>query len=196
VPGEDQTLDALLQEALGARPDLAALQQQARAQELTLSSIHGAYAPSLGLFAGATAVGSTPSGSVPNWDAGVSLTWNIFQGGLTSAQSREASANLEAARAQADVLRQQVRVDLEQARLAVRAARGSLAAATTALENAREQLRLAERRYETGVGNAVELGDSQLAVANAAAQRVQADFNLSTSRAQLLRALGREVPHA
>ncbi len=51
-----------------------------------------------------------------------------------------------------------------------------------------------ECRYETGVGNAVELGDSQLALATAAAQRVQSDFNLSASRAQLLRALGRESP--
>jgi outer membrane protein len=122
----------------------------------------------------------------------VTLTWNIFQGGLTRAQEREASATLEAARAQADVLRLQVAVDVEQARLAVRAARSALAAADEAHLNAREQLRLAERRYQTGVGSAIELGDSQVALATAAAQRVQADYNLSTARAQLVRALGRE----
>jgi outer membrane protein len=195
VEGEDQPLDALLAEALQHRPDVAALLELARAQELTVGAVRGAFAPSVGLFTGFSSAGPTPAYSVPNWDAGLALTWPIFQGGLTTAQVQEATANLDAARAQADALRQQVRVEVEQARLAVRAAKSSLAAAGTALENAREQLRLAERRYETGVGNAVELGDSQLALATAAAQRVQADFNLSASRAQLLHALGREITH-
>ena len=39
LDGEEQPLDALLQEALDRRPDYAALQQQARAQELTLRSV-------------------------------------------------------------------------------------------------------------------------------------------------------------
>ncbi|HEX9050143.1 MAG TPA: TolC family protein, partial [Anaeromyxobacter sp.] len=194
VDGEDQPLEPLLAEALQHRPDVASLAAQVRASELTVRAVRGGYGPSVGLFTGFTTAGETPASSVPNWNAGVSLTWNIFQGGLTRAQVREADANAEAARAQLDVLRNQVRVDVEQARLAVRAAKGALAAATTALESAREQLRLAERRYETGVGNAVELGDSQVALATAAAQRVQSDFNLSASRAQLLRALGRELP--
>jgi outer membrane protein len=192
VAGEDETLEPLLAEALKARPDYAALQQQARAQELTVGAVRGGYAPSLGASAGVTAAGSSVPEAVPNGFVGVTLTWNIFQGGLTSAQEREARANLEAAHAQADVLRQQVRVDVEQARLAVRAGKSALAAAQAAVVNAREQLRLAEGRYVNGVGSAIELGDSQVALATAAGQRVQAEYNLSTSRAQLLRALGRE----
>jgi outer membrane protein len=57
--------------------------------------------------------------------------------------------------------------------------------------NAREQLRLAEGRYSSGVGSIIELGDAQIAATSAAAQVVQADFNLATARAQLLTALGR-----
>jgi len=60
------------------------------------------------------------------------------------------------------------------------------------LTNARERLRLAEERYTLGVGSAIELGDAQVALALAAAQAVQADDKLSTARAQLLRALGRQ----
>ena len=56
---------------------------------------------------------------------------------------------------------------------------------------AQQRLELAEGRYRTGVGSAIELGDAQIAVTNAAAQVVQADYRLSTARAQLLRALGR-----
>ena len=51
--------------------------------------------------------------------------------------------------------------------------------------------RLAEQRYAVGVGSAIELGDAQVALTQAAAQAVQADDKLATARAQLLRALGR-----
>jgi outer membrane protein len=193
VDVEDLTVDPLLAEALRQRPDVAALDEQIRAQQLTLRSVQGAYAPSLGVSAGVTDAGTSIDSTVANWSATVTLSWNIFQGGLTRAQEREARANIEAARAQGDALRQQVRVDVDQARLAVRAGRGALAAAGEALTNAREQMRLAAGRYQAGAGSAIELGDAQVALANAAAQRVQAEYNLSISRAQLLRALGRDV---
>jgi len=56
--------------------------------------------------------------------------------------------------------------------------------------NARERLRLAEGRYAAGVGSPIELGDAQLALTTAQAQAVQAQYNLSSARADLLAALG------
>ena len=195
LEGEEQPLDALLQEALDHRPDYASFQQQARAQELTLRSVKGGYGPALGVSTGVNDIGPALDSTVWNWNATVTLTWNIFQGGLTRAQSQEAQANLDAARAQIDGLRQQVRVDVVQAQLAVRANKEALVATGEALVNARERLRLAEGRYQAGVGSVIELGDAQVALTTAAAQRVQAEYNLASSRAQLLRALGREVPN-
>lgn len=198
VEGEDLVLEPLLNEALNHRPDLASLLDQARSQRLTLDSIRGAYAPTLGLTANYTDAGVQTFSPilVPNGYVGLNLTWNLFQGGLTNAQVREAEANFVAAQAAVDTVRLQVRVDVEQARLAVRAAKGVLEANLLALASAKEQLRLADRRYATGIGNAIELADSQLAYTTAAAQVVQANYNLSTSRAQLVRALGRENIHA
>ena len=193
VEGEDQPVEALMAEALQHRPDIAALEQQQRAQELTVGAVKGAYWPALGVSTGITDSGPALDGMTWNWSATATLTWNLFQGGLTTAQAAEARANVEAVRAQVVGLRQQVRVDVEQARLSVRASRQALSAAGEALTNARERLRLAEGRYQAGVGNAIELGDAQVALTTAAAQRVQAEYNLSTSRAQLLRALGRDL---
>lgn len=192
VEGEDQPLDPLLDEALRNRPEMAALDQQIRAQELTIDAVRGGYGPALGIATGVTDTGSALDALVWNWSATATLTWNLFQGGLTAAQTREARANLEGLKAQSAAERQQVRLEVDQARLAVRAARASVGAAGEAVVNARERLRLAEARYRTGVGNAIELGDAQLALTQAGAQRVQADYNLASSRSQLLRALGRE----
>ncbi len=194
--GEDQSTDDLLQRALRDRPDVASLDRQMRAQQLTLSSVRGGYFPSLGLSAGISNAGPALDNTVWNWNATATLTWNLFQGGLTNAQSQEAQASLDALTAQLDALRQQVRLDVEQARLAVRAAKTSLSAAGEALTNARQQLRLAEGRYQVGAGSIIELSDAQVTATSAAAQRVQADYNLATARAQLLRALGDRGPFA
>ena len=191
VPGEGQSTGALVDEALRLRPELAVLAEQARAAGLTLRSLRGGYWPSVGVSTGATEAGSALSNLTWNLAAGVTLSWSFYEGGLTSAQVREAEANRVILSAEVEALRLQVRLQIDQARLGVRAAVGALAAADEALTNARERLRLAEGRYEAGVGNIIELGDAQLALTSAEAQRVQAEFNLSSARAQLLQALGR-----
>ena len=192
VPGEDAAVDALLEEANRARPELQSLEDQIRAAQLSVRSLQGQYWPSIGANVGFVQGG--PALDELGWRAaaGVTLTWNIFQGGLTRAQVNEAEANVTATLAQLDLQRQQVRSDVDGARLAVRAAKETIGASQEALANARQRLRLAEQRYEVGVGSAIELGDAQLALAQAAAQAVQADDRLATARAQLLRALGRQ----
>jgi outer membrane protein len=190
VEGEDRTTDELLAEALRERPDVASLGSQVRAQQATLYSVQGGYLPNLGISTGVTDAG-TPSSTYWNWNATLTLSWEVFQGGLTRAQEQEARATLSGLDAQVSGLRQQVRLEVDQARLAVRAAKAALSAAGEALLNARERLRLAEGRYQTGAGSVIELGDAQVALTAAAAQRVQAEYSLSSARAQLLKALGR-----
>ena len=126
----------------------------------------------------------------PNWFVGLGLTWNVLQGGLTRGQVREAKGTLENLIGQEQALRLQVQVDIEQGRLGVQAAKATIGAADEALVNARSQLTLAEKRYEHGLGSAVELGDAQVAYTTAEAQVVQSKFNLAAARAQLLTALG------
>ncbi|MET0593396.1 MAG: TolC family protein [Polyangiaceae bacterium] len=189
---EDQALDRLIQVAVAARPELVALSKQIEAQELQVRAIKGAYGPSLGASAGFTEAGRQLDNMVWNWNVGVSINWPIFQGMLVPSQVREAEANLVAIKAQRDGTENQLRLEVEQARLAVRSNKASLAAVEEALVNSRERLRLAEGRYQTGAGSVIELADAQIATASAAAQRVAADYNLASARAQLMKALGRE----
>jgi outer membrane protein len=191
VPGEDADPAVLIQQAIAARPDIAAFEQQVRVQELTLRSIRGAYWPALGGSVGFTQGGTRVDDLGWNLSAGVSLTWQLFQGGFTSAQVRESEANIVNAVAQLDALRQQVHVDVQQARLAIRAGKATLSSAQQALVAARDVLAQAEARYQNGAGSVIELGDAQVAAVQAGAQVVQAEFQLATARAQLTRALGR-----
>jgi outer membrane protein len=188
---EDQPIPKLVATAMEARPEIKAFERQRRAAELTLSAIHGAYGPTLSALGGVSESGYALDALGTNWNVGIALNWPLFQGGLTAGQAREARGNLDAASAQIAEEQLQVRVEVEQAELAIQAAKVVILAANDAYTNSREQLRLAEGRYESGVGSIIELDDAQLAVLNAGAQRVQAEFSLALARAQLLSALGR-----
>ena len=191
VEAEDGPVDPLVKRALQARPDVAALEQQRDSQVKTIRSLRGGYGPSLVASTTGSEQGTQLNNMVPNWNIGVTLTWPILQGGLTNGQIREAEANLEAVDAQLATLRIQIRTQVDQARLAVRAAKGSIDAATEAEVNAKLQLKLAEGRFNAGVGSIIELTDAQVAYTTAEAQVVQARYNLSNSRAQLVAALGK-----
>ncbi|HET7785914.1 MAG TPA: TolC family protein [Myxococcales bacterium] len=188
---DDPDGSRLYAEATAARPDVAALVEQVRANQLTASALRGQYGPAISATAGFTQAGEFLDRLGWNATAGVTLNWQIFQGGLTRAEVREAEAQVATSVAQLDLLRQQIRGDVDSARLAVRAAKASISATQEALANAKVRLQLAEQRYQVGVGSAIELGDAQVALTQAAAQAVQADDRLATARAQLLRALGR-----
>ena len=206
VPGETGPLGALIDEAIAARPDLAALDRKVRAQELAARAARGAYWPTLNLVGGARDEGQSltsspaldqfaqiyPAGGMA-WNVwgGVQVLWPLFQGFQTRGQVREADAATEAARAERDGLVNQVWVAVQQAAVTVRSAQEALGASDEALTAARERLRLADGRYTAGVGSIIELADAELAAANAGAQRVAAEYALATARAALTLALGR-----
>ncbi|MFT3842605.1 MAG: TolC family protein [Myxococcaceae bacterium] len=192
VADEDAAVEELVTRAILARPELAALENQVRAQELTIRATKGGYGPSVSLVGSASAGGTDVSALVGNFSAGIVLSWPLFQGWLTPSQVHEQEANLDSLKASTEVTRQQVRLQLTQGWLSVRAAKGTVSAAGEAEDAAKTQLKLAEGRYQAGAGSIIELGDAQVAYTQAAATRVQAEYSLATARAQLLQALGQE----
>jgi outer membrane protein len=190
VAGEDADERTLIDGALQARPEVAAAEKQRRAQELVVSGTYGNYGPAVSAIGSFTDVGPHLDSLAPNWFLGVQASWALFAGGLTNGQLREAKGSLASVAAQADGVRVQVSVDVAQARLAVRGAKATIGGAEQALTSAREQLGLAEARYQTGQGSIIELSDAQVAYTTAEAQEVSARYSLASARAQLLTALG------
>ncbi len=191
LPGEDGALDPLVDEAIAARPELASLTDQLRAQDLSNQATRDRYFPTLSATTGLTYAGPNLDRLAWNWSGGLVLSWPLVEGGLVRAAVREGDANLAALRAQADSLRLQVRVQVDQARLAIAAAKAALSATARSVTAANGRLELAEIRYRTGVGNGIELSDAQLAATSAAFLQLQATLKLDTARAQLQQALGR-----
>jgi outer membrane protein len=191
VIGEDGDVEGLIGDAKQARPEMVTLRLNLRSQELGLRSARDMYWPALSLSGSANDSGPDLDRTSWNLSGLVILSVPLLQGGAIDAQIHQAQGQVVQAQAQLATEHLQVRLDVEQARLGIRAAKGAIAAAEDALANTRDRLRLAEGRYTTGVGNIIELGDAQVALTTTAAQKVSAQYQLYTARAQLLKALGK-----
>ena len=128
------------------------------------------------------------------WVFGASVNVPIFSGGLTSARVAESRANLRGLRADERTLRQQIALEVRRALLDVARFSQSIDVSTRAADQARENLELAQGRYETGVGNVIELTDAQVQRARAEAERVGALYDHQIAIAALEQAIGQELP--
>jgi outer membrane protein TolC len=125
------------------------------------------------------------------WEVGVALSWNIFDGGNMIAQVREKRALLESARAQVKVTELNIGQEVEQAYLVVNEAQERIAASQTAVASAQENFRLAQGRFDAGVGTILELTDAQLFLTQAQNTEAQALADYRVALASLERATGR-----
>ncbi|HLK93454.1 MAG TPA: TolC family protein [Polyangia bacterium] len=191
VVGEDGNVEVLVDDAKQKRPEMANLRFNLKSQQLGLLSARDMYWPALSLSGSANDSGPYVDRTSWNYSGMVSLSVPLLQGGAIDAQIHQAQGQLVQAQAQLETERQQVRLDVEQARLGIRAAKAAIESAEDALVNTRDRLRLAEGRYTTGVGSIIELGDAQVALTTAAANKVSAQYQLYTARAQLVKALGK-----
>ncbi len=191
VPEERLALESVVETALAERPEIRNLDAQMRAQEFARKSAWTTYWPTLSANANLSARGRELTALVPNVAVGASLNWALFQGGAVQAEVAQAEAQLAQLFAQKEIARLQVRLDVEQAMLSIGAAKEERESADEAAEAAKEQLRLAEARYATGVGSVIEWMDAQTNVSTAAGAQATAQFNLASSRAALLAAIGR-----
>lgn len=178
--------------ALTDRMDIKALDSQISAQEATIISQRGRFGPTLGATLGVTESGRALSRLVFNLQFGATLTWTLFAGLSDYYGWQESHATLRSIQARRDALVLELRTAVEQAQLDVRAAVESTRAAEEALLAATQRFELADARYSTGVGNALEQADAQAQLIVARVNRVRTDLDVATARARLMAAVGRE----
>lgn len=188
---EPVPLGALVQTARQRRPELAQADKQVAAAEASLTAAEAERRPVLS----AQAVTQYSPGTGdwtpdPSWSAGLTLSWNLLDGGRSSADQRVARANVTAAVAQRDALLVSMTAQLESSRSRIIANRANVIASNEAVTAARAQLKLADARYTQGLGSQIELADAQTAVTTAEGNLILAEWQLADAWAQLRRALG------
>ena len=178
-----------VEKALSNRPDLVAQRRKVEYAETLVALEKKGLSPEISASAGYTAYGSAPFDD-NGWNAKLSLSFPIYDGGLTRSRVEGAEADLVSAKAQFDAASNNVMLEVRKAWYALDEAKEALKASLEAERQARETYELAEGRYEAGVGNSLEISDAVDSYASAQTNTILSLYECKAKRLDLEKAMG------
>lgn len=192
-PDEEREKDVqeLIALAKTSRPDLAAAEAQVKASEAGILQARAGSLPTLSLVGNYTYFETLGVSTVSSWALGFQVAMPLFTGFNNTYQIKSAEEQVEAQAANRDKLEQSIAQDVWRAYYTLGATRENLKNTQELLDSALQSEKVALGRYEEGVGNIVELLNTEASLANARFQYVQAHYNWRIGKAQLAQALGR-----
>ncbi len=125
-----------------------------------------------------------------SWSAGLSLKWNVFDSGVTTAQVNRKKSAVHRAEAELKDKVNSVKLEVHTAYLNMRAAEENIGTMQEALTKAQEDYRIEMVRYEAGVGTNLEVMDAQDKLVSAKGKYISALYKYNTSKASLDTAMG------
>lgn len=197
-----EPFNANLQEAingaLGTRKEVKSSELKIQAWRSALSAAKSQYFPII------TASGGTgpyiiqkvdESGLTNNkfkmgYNIGVNFAFPIFQGLSVRAEIAEAQGGIRIATSQSNVTKQKIVQDVQEKYFSVKVAEERYKASEKIIIQSEKNLKLAEGRFETGVGSAIEVTDANFSLANAKIDRTTALYNYLTELSRYRRSTG------
>jgi len=182
----DASPDGRIQEALEKRPELTALGFSRDAARAFAQAEGRLKMPTVSLTGVAGAIPAGDPRLPPGYSAAaVNVNIPIFNGGLFSARHREAEQKAAAADADVRDLAIQVSREVNVAWLEANTAFRRLDVTARLVAEANEALRLAQTRYDAGLGSIVELTQAQASQTSAGIQNASAQYDYLNRRAAL-----------
>jgi len=184
-------LDERQSKALSTRPDYL---QSLLGRQQADNGIHMARAeflPQANLFSSWETDNQTfASRGGNNWAMGVTLNFNLFDGGAKLARLRESKARELQAQAMESQMASAVRLQVREAYLNLATAQERLEVVKDAKAHAAESLRILQNRYEAGLATITDLLGAETAKVNADKNALSAIFDYRLSYAALELATG------
>lgn len=190
IDGSDADLVA---EALASRLEPRQSQRAVAAAEQNVREKQGRYLPSLALRAAYGEAGDALWNNQWSWTAGIALEVPIYQSGSTPLEVGEARVGLEQERLRAAAAARDIEREVRSLLREGEAARSVVESLRLAVDAAVENLRLAERRYEVGLADSLEVADAQQADLVARVGLATAGFRVEALTLRLRKALGRDL---
>jgi outer membrane protein TolC len=120
----------------------------------------------------------------------VTATYNIFDGGVRKRQIENAKLNEMVAGLQIDELKRTLSGQLENTLATFNNQRQLVLLTQNLIENAEENLRIADERFKGGLITSFDYRTIQLNFINASQARLNAIFNLKTTETDLIKLIG------
>jgi outer membrane protein len=181
--------------AYSNRPELKSFEAQRRAQDQNIATARRGHLPDV-IFDAAYGRRQDSDNGVntfplqPAWSVALNLNIPIFDGFRTTNRVEETLRNYHVIRAQEEAQRQQVALDVESAYLRLVELQERIKANEAAAAAAKENLDLAQGRYQVGVGSIIEVTDAQTLYTDAQTTYIRALYEYKIADAQLARAVG------
>lgn len=181
--------------AFDNRTELRSFEAQRRASDQLIATARRGHLPDIVFDAfygrrNSSGGGESTFPLQPAWQAQVSLNIPIFDGFRTTNRVEETLHNYYNIRAQEEERRQQIALDVEQSYLRVVETQERIIATEAATKAAKENLDLAQGRYQVGVGSIIEITDAETLYADAQTNYVRTVYDYKIADAQLARAMG------
>ncbi|HSK29575.1 MAG TPA: TolC family protein [Candidatus Limnocylindria bacterium] len=186
--------------AFKARTELKSFEAQKRASDQLIAVARRGHLPDL-LFdaaygrrnvsnetVGGRTVNSFPL--QPTWAVGLAFNIPIFDGFRTTNRVEETLHNYYNIKAQEEDRRQQIALEVEQSYLRVVETQERILANEAAARAAKENLDLAQGRYQVGVGSIIEVTDAETLYTDAQTTYIRSVYEYKIADAQLARAMG------
>lgn len=161
MPDIDEHIENQIAQAEKSRPDVIQIQNLIESAKANVSSVKGEYLPSIKASATYNDYNTNLSVYQDNLEAGLTCTWDIFSGLHTYGSLTSARAKLKEYEAQLADLVMTVRQEITESWLRTSETRESVQIAVKTLELAKENLVLAEKRYQTGSSDILEYNEAQ-----------------------------------
>lgn len=128
-----------------------------------------------------------------SWNIGAGVTYNFYDGGATKAKVNQAKQDLLVARETEQKTREAVQLEVKQAYLNIRSAAQKVEETQTVVDQARENYRIQNIRYQAGVGINLDVLDAQLSLNEAQVNHIQALYDYNVGIAKLEQVMGVDV---
>jgi len=184
-------LDEMISGAFSLRPDLSSLGLNRKNAEANISQARTDYIPSLNLMGQVDLNSDRIAGNdAKSWAVMAVLQWNLFDGLVTTARVREATANAARMRAMEEQMRSGVQLQVRQAYYNLQASLERIAATSSSVQEAEEGFRIVQKRYEAGMTTLVDVLGAENALIRSRTGALQALYDNNVAAAELKLAAG------
>lgn len=196
TPVLQDSLAPLIERAQQHNPNLLRLDQAALAAEHGIAAAHSAYRPRLGGNVSYSRNNEVFDNIYQDLNrnyrlnVGVSLTYNLFDGGIRRANVDRARTALESAKMNLEQQQREIALAVEVSHLELVRLEKILRIAESTVELAGEDLRLAQERYRVGKGRLLEALDAQVSFTEARSNLVRTRYDMKIAEADLERLVG------
>lgn len=195
LPREKMSLDELVEFAYRHRQELQSYSHRIKSAQNRVRQERGDYFP--GLYLGGDYQYSDVEESVQTyipeqqWNANVNLKWNLFGGLRTLAKTEEAKVALLQEHSKYDEARLRIRQEASNADIGLLKSDANVKLSEALAKAAKEKFDQAQKRYENGLSDYIELQEARQSYINANAKLVSNYYDYFIALAALDRAIGR-----